>query len=57
VIIGFRSKVFIASMTAAAVSLLVAALLMSWQVRDQQRTAVQRRITNDALVIAELLGQ
>jgi two-component system phosphate regulon sensor histidine kinase PhoR len=53
----FRTKVFVASIAAAAVSLLVAALLMSWQVRSHQRAAIQQRITNDALVIAELLGQ
>jgi two-component system, OmpR family, phosphate regulon sensor histidine kinase PhoR len=52
----FRTKLFIASITAAAVSLLVAAVLMSWQVRERQRASIGNRITNDALLIAELLG-
>ena len=53
----FRTKVFVASLGAAAISLLVAAVLMSWQVRDRQRAGISARITNDALLIAELLEQ
>jgi two-component system, OmpR family, phosphate regulon sensor histidine kinase PhoR len=53
---GFRSKVFLASLGAAAVSLLVAATLMSWQLREIQRAAIANRITNEALLVAELLG-
>ncbi len=52
----FRTKLLIASIAAAAVSLLVAAVLMSWQVRERQRASIESRITNDALLIAELLG-
>jgi two-component system phosphate regulon sensor histidine kinase PhoR len=51
----FRTKVFLASLTVAAVSLLTAATLMSWQVRERQRAAIEERITKDALLVAELL--
>jgi two-component system, OmpR family, phosphate regulon sensor histidine kinase PhoR len=53
----FRTKVFVASLGAAALSLLVAAVLMSWQIRDRQRAAIEDRITKDALLVAELLAQ
>jgi two-component system phosphate regulon sensor histidine kinase PhoR len=51
----FRTKVFIASVGAAAISLVVAATLVAWQARDRQQAAVQERITADARLIAELL--
>ena len=52
----FRTKVFIGSVAAATVSLLAASLLLSWQVRDRQRAAIERRLTDDARVIADLLS-
>jgi len=54
--IRFRTKVFIASLATAAVSVLVAAALLSWQVRDRQRQTIEERITKDALLVAELLS-
>ena len=53
----FRTKVFIASLGAAAVSLLVAATLMSWQLRERQRAVIEERITTGAVLMAELLGR
>jgi two-component system phosphate regulon sensor histidine kinase PhoR len=53
--ISFHTKLFIASMSAAAISLLVAAILMSTQARERQRASIEQRITNDARLIAELL--
>jgi two-component system phosphate regulon sensor histidine kinase PhoR len=52
----FRTKVFLASVTAAAVALLIAALLLSWQVRERQRDAVSQRLTQEARLIADLLA-
>jgi two-component system phosphate regulon sensor histidine kinase PhoR len=52
----FRTKVFIGSVAAATVSLLAASLLLSGQVRERQRTAIERRLTDDARVIADLLS-
>jgi two-component system, OmpR family, phosphate regulon sensor histidine kinase PhoR len=54
---SFRTKVFIGSVVAAAVSLLALAVLLSWQVRGQQRTTLERRLTDEARLIADFLSQ
>jgi two-component system phosphate regulon sensor histidine kinase PhoR len=52
----FRTKVFVASVTAACASLLVAALLISYQVRERQRAAITQRLTDEAELVADLLS-
>jgi two-component system phosphate regulon sensor histidine kinase PhoR len=52
----FRTKVFAGSVAAAAASLLVAGLLLSWQVRRHQRPELERRLVEEAHLIAELLS-
>src|SRR5689334_10700618 len=52
----FRTKLFVASVSAAAVSLLVAALLLSWEVGARQRDAIQQRLPDEAHLIADLLA-
>jgi two-component system, OmpR family, phosphate regulon sensor histidine kinase PhoR len=52
----FRTKVFVSSVVVAAVSLLVVALLLSSQVREQQRNAIAHRLTDEARLIADLLS-
>lgn len=52
----FRTKVFVGSVTASAVSLLVAALLLSFQIRERQRAAITQRLTDEAHLIADLLS-
>ena len=54
---SFRTKVFVASVVAAAVSLVALAALLSWQVRSQQRSALEQRLADEARLIAELLSQ
>ena len=54
---SFRTKVFVASVVAAAVSLIAVAALLSWQVRSQQRFALEQRLLDEARLIAELLSQ
>jgi two-component system phosphate regulon sensor histidine kinase PhoR len=54
---SFRTKVFIASVVAAAVSLIALAAVLSWQVRGQQRSALERQLADEARLIAELLSQ
>jgi two-component system phosphate regulon sensor histidine kinase PhoR len=54
---SFRTKVFVGSVVAAAVSLVTLAVLLSWQVRSQQRSALEQRLTDEARLIAELLSQ
>ncbi len=53
---SFRTKVFIGSVAAAALSLAVAAALLSWQVRREQRAAIEARLTNEARLMADLLS-
>jgi two-component system, OmpR family, phosphate regulon sensor histidine kinase PhoR len=53
----FRTKVFIALVVAAAVSLIALAAVLSWQVRGQQRSALDRQLADEARLIAELLSQ
>jgi two-component system phosphate regulon sensor histidine kinase PhoR len=52
---SFRTKVFTAAVGAAGVSLVVAAVLLSWQVRDRQRAAITGRLEHEAQLIAHLL--
>ena len=54
---SFRTKIFIGSVVAAAISLLALAAVLSWQVRGQQRSALERRLTDEARLIADLLSQ
>jgi two-component system phosphate regulon sensor histidine kinase PhoR len=51
----FRTRVFIVSSIAAAASLFVAALLLSWSARERQRGVVEQRLTDDARLIADAL--
>jgi two-component system phosphate regulon sensor histidine kinase PhoR len=53
----FRTKVFIGSVVAAAVSLVALAAVLSWQVSGQQHAALERRLADEARLIAELLSQ
>ena len=52
----FRSKVFIGAVAAAAASLLVVAGLLSWQVRRSLLNDIERQITTEARLIADLLS-
>ncbi len=52
----FRTKIFVGSLAASAVSLLVAALLLTFQIRERQRAAITGRLTDEARLIAALLS-
>jgi len=54
---GFRTKVFIGAFAAAALSLLALATLMAWQVRERQRTAIERHLSDEAYLAADLLSK
>jgi two-component system phosphate regulon sensor histidine kinase PhoR len=54
---SFRTKVFVGSVIAAAVSLIALATLLSWQVRGERRSAPERRLADEARLIAELLSR
>src|SRR5688572_6303910 len=51
----FRTKVFIGAVAAATLSLLVAALLLSWEVRTRERAAIDEQLVREARAVAELL--
>lgn len=54
--LAFRTKVFVGSVAASAVSLAALTLLFSWQARAEQRTAIERRLTDEARLVADLLA-
>jgi len=54
---SFRTKVFVGSVLAAAVSLVAVATLLSWQASARQRSALEGRLADEARLIAELLSQ
>jgi two-component system, OmpR family, phosphate regulon sensor histidine kinase PhoR len=53
---SFRLKLFIGSMAAAGLAVLTMAALMPWQVRQQERDAIERRLTDESRLIADLLA-
>ena len=55
--LGFRGKVFIASLGAAAAALAMATVIIASELRREERTLIERRLTDQAQLIAELLRQ
>ena len=51
----FGTKLFLASVAAATVALLVASLLLSWQERRRLLASIEGRLTSEARTMAELL--
>jgi two-component system phosphate regulon sensor histidine kinase PhoR len=54
---GFRAKVFFGAFVAAAFSLVALAALMTWQVRERQRAAIERSLSDKAFLVADLLSK
>jgi two-component system phosphate regulon sensor histidine kinase PhoR len=54
---GFRTKVFIGAFAAAALSLLALASLMAWQVRQGERAGIERHLSDEAYLAADLLSK
>jgi two-component system phosphate regulon sensor histidine kinase PhoR len=57
VTLGFRAKLFIASLGVAAAALAMATVIISRELRREERTFIERRLTDQALLIAELLSR
>jgi two-component system phosphate regulon sensor histidine kinase PhoR len=53
----FRTKVFLASLISAAAALALVTIIMTRDLRREERSAIERRVTEQALLIAELLSQ
>jgi two-component system phosphate regulon sensor histidine kinase PhoR len=57
VTLGFRTKLFVASLGAAAAALAMVTVIMAWELRREERAFIERRLTDQAILIAELLTQ
>ena len=54
---GFRTKVFLGAFVAAAFSLLALAVLLAWQVQERQRAEIERHLSDEAYLVADLLSK
>jgi two-component system, OmpR family, phosphate regulon sensor histidine kinase PhoR len=54
--LSVRLKLFIGSMAAAAFAVMTMALLVPWQLRAQERAVIERRLTDESKLIADLLS-
>jgi two-component system, OmpR family, phosphate regulon sensor histidine kinase PhoR len=54
---GFRTKVFVGAFVAAAMSVAAVAGLMAWQVRRGERASIERHLSDEAYLIADLLSK
>src|SRR4026209_742659 len=52
----FRTRLFLSSLLAAAVTLLVAAALVSWSIRRSLDNRIERGLINEARLAAETLS-
>ena len=53
----FRTKVFAASLGVSATALILATGIIAWELRGEERMFIERRLRDQALLIAELLSQ
>ena len=53
----FRTKVFAAALGVAAAALALATLFISWELRTEERAFIERRLRDQALLVAEILSQ
>jgi len=57
VTLGFRTKLFIASVAVAAAALTIATVIIARELRRDERVFIERRLTDQTLLIAELLSR
>jgi two-component system phosphate regulon sensor histidine kinase PhoR len=55
--VGFRVKVFGAALGVAAAALALATAIIAWELRGEERAVIERRLRDQAMLIAELLAQ
>jgi two-component system phosphate regulon sensor histidine kinase PhoR len=53
---GFRTRIFAAILGVAAVALALATVIIAWELRRDERAAIEQRLTDQARLIAELLS-
>jgi two-component system phosphate regulon sensor histidine kinase PhoR len=54
--VAFRTKVFFASLGVAAAALTIATLIIAWELRRDEGRFIEQRISDQALLVADLLG-
>jgi len=57
VTVGFRGKVFAAALGVAAAALALATAITTWELRGEERAVIERRLRDQAMLIADLLTQ
>ena len=55
--LGFRAKVFAASLGAAGAALAIATIIIARDLRAEERATIERRLVDQAVLIAELLAR
>jgi two-component system phosphate regulon sensor histidine kinase PhoR len=54
---SFRRKIFAASLAVAAAALMLATVIIAWELRREERRVIEQRLRDQTLLIAELLSQ
>ena len=54
---GFRAKVFASSLGVAGAALAIATIIIAWDLRTEERATIERRLVDQAVLIAELLAR
>jgi two-component system, OmpR family, phosphate regulon sensor histidine kinase PhoR len=57
VTVGFRGKVFAAALGVAAAALALATAITAWELRGEERSVIEGRVRDQAMLIADLLAQ
>jgi two-component system phosphate regulon sensor histidine kinase PhoR len=55
--VGFRTKVFVAAIGVAAAALALVTAILAWELRSEERSAIEQRLRDQAMLVAELLGR
>ena len=53
---SFRTKLFVASLLTSAAALVIVTVIIGRELRQEEHSAIERRLTDQALLIAELLA-
>jgi sensor histidine kinase regulating citrate/malate metabolism len=57
VTLGFRAKIFLASLGVAAAALVFVTVIVAYERRQDERSSIEMRLITQAQLIAELLSQ
>ena len=54
--VAFRTKVFFASLGVAAAALIIATIIIAWEMRRDERGSIETHLSDQTLLVADLLG-